>query len=33
MSYEEWKEKYQKEASPEQQAAFSKVMADPDPTT
>jgi len=33
MSYDEWKEKYQKPATPEQQAVFSKVMADPDLTT
>jgi uncharacterized protein len=33
MSYEEWKEKYQKETTPEQQAAFRKVMADPNLTT
>ena len=33
MSYDEWKEKYQKEATPEQQEAFRKVMADPDLTT
>jgi hypothetical protein len=33
MSYDEWKEKYQKDATPEQQAAFKKVMADPDLTT
>ena len=33
MSYDEWKEKYQKEATPEQQEAFRKVMADPGLTT
>ena len=33
MSYDEWKEKYQKEATPEQQEAFRKVMSDPDLTT
>ena len=33
MSYEEWKDKYQKDTTPEQQAAFKKVMADPDLTT
>ena len=33
MSYDEWKEKYQKEATPEQQKAFQQVMADPDLTT
>jgi len=33
MSYEEWKEKYQKEATPAQQEAFKKVMADPGLTT
>ena len=33
MTYDEWKAKYQKEATPEQQAAFKKVMADPDLTT
>ena len=33
MSYEEWKEKYQKETTPDQQAAFKKVMANPDLTT
>jgi hypothetical protein len=33
MSYAEWKSRYQKEASPEQQEAFSKVMANPDLTT
>jgi len=33
MSYEAWKRQYQKEASPEQQAAFREVMADPNLTT
>jgi len=33
MSYDEWKEKYQKDATPEQQAAFKKVMSNPDLTT
>ncbi len=33
MTYDEWKAKYQKEASPAQQEAFKKVMADPDLTT
>ena len=33
MSYEEWKRAYQKDATPEQQDAFRKVMADPDLTT
>jgi hypothetical protein len=33
MSYDEWKEKYQKPATPEQQALHSKVMADPNLTT
>ena len=33
MSYEEWKSKYQTEATPEQQAAFKRVMADPGLTT
>ena len=33
MSYEAWKRNYQKEATPEQQEAFRKVMADPDLTT
>jgi hypothetical protein len=33
MSYDEWKEKHQKPSTAEQQAAFSKVMADPDLTT
>jgi hypothetical protein len=33
MTYDEWKAKYQKEATPEQQEAFKKVMADPDLTT
>jgi len=33
MSYAEWKSRYQTEASPEQQEAFSKVMESPDLTT
>ena len=33
MTYEEWKAKYQKETTPEQQAAFKKVMANPELTT
>lgn len=33
MSYKEWKRKYQKEATPEQQEQFKRVMADPDLTT
>jgi len=33
MPYEEWKEKYQREATPEQQEAFKTVMANPDLTT
>jgi hypothetical protein len=33
MSYDEWKEKHQREATPEQQEAFRKVMADPGLTT
>lgn len=33
MSYDEWKEKYQKPATPEQQALHSKVIADPNLTT
>ena len=33
MSYAEWKEKYQKEATPEQREAFKKVMSDPGLTT
>jgi hypothetical protein len=33
MPYEEWKRKYQQEASPEQQAAFKQVMSDPDLTS
>lgn len=33
MSYDEWKDKYQKEATPEQQEAFKKVMADPNLTS
>jgi len=33
MSYDAWKAKYQKEATPDQQEAFRKVMANPDLTT
>ena len=33
MTYDEWKSTYQKEATPEQQEAFKKVMADPSLTT
>ena len=33
MSYEEWKATYQKDATPEQQEAFERVMADPRLTT
>lgn len=33
MSYDQWKAQYQKEATPEQQEAFRKVMADPNLTT
>jgi hypothetical protein len=33
MPYGEWKEKYQREASPEQQEAFRRVMDDPDLTS
>jgi len=33
MPYAEWKEKYQNEASAEQQEAFRKVMADPELTS
>ena len=33
MTYNEWKLTYQKESTPEQQAAFKKVMADPDLTS
>ena len=33
MSYAEWKSQYQKKASPEQLAAFEKVMSDPGLTT
>lgn len=33
MSYDEWKARYQKEATPEQLEAFGRVMADPDLTT
>lgn len=33
MSYDEWKAKYQKETTPEQQEAFRKVMSDPGLTT
>jgi hypothetical protein len=33
MTYDEWKDKYQKDASPEQQEAFKKVLGDPNLTT
>jgi len=33
MAYEDWKDKYQKEATLEQQEAFKKVMADPNLTS
>jgi hypothetical protein len=33
MSYDEWKEKYQKDATPEQVEKFKNVMADPKLTT
>lgn len=33
MPYDQWKAQHQAEASPEQQAAFKKVMADPDLTS
>ncbi|NND44561.1 MAG: DUF1244 domain-containing protein [Xanthomonadales bacterium] len=33
MAYDEWKEKHQGEATPEQVTAFEKVMADPDLTS
>ncbi|NKB19335.1 MAG: DUF1244 domain-containing protein [Alphaproteobacteria bacterium] len=33
MTYDEWKSTYQKDATPEQQEAFKKVMADPDLTS
>ena len=33
MSYDEWKSTYQKDATPEQQETFKKVMADPSLTT
>ena len=33
MSYAEWKANYQKEASPEQQEAFKKILADPNLTS
>lgn len=33
MSYDEWKDKYQTEATPEQQEAIKKVMGNPDLTT
>jgi len=33
MSYDEWKEKYQKDATPGQVEEFKKVMADPNLTT
>lgn len=33
MTYDEWKSTYQKDATPQQQEAFKKVMADPSLTT
>jgi hypothetical protein len=33
MSYDEWKQRYQKDATPEQVETFKKVMADPQLTT
>ncbi|NNE05649.1 MAG: DUF1244 domain-containing protein [Xanthomonadales bacterium] len=33
MPYDDWKERYQREATAEQAAAFQKVMADPDLTS
>ena len=33
MSYAEWKQQHQREATPEQQALFRQVMEDPDLTT
>ncbi|MEK9683120.1 MAG: DUF1244 domain-containing protein [Rhodospirillaceae bacterium] len=33
MTYDEWKDIYQKDASPEQQEAFKKVLGDPNLTT
>ena len=33
MSYDEWKDKYQKETTTKQQAEFKKVMANPDLTS
>jgi hypothetical protein len=33
MGYDEWKRRYQKEVTPEQQEAFRKVMDDPNLTT
>lgn len=33
MSYDEWKAAYQKDATPEQVAAFKQVMADPQLTS
>ena len=33
MTYDEWKNAYQKESTAEQQEAFKKVMADPNLTT
>ena len=33
MTYDEWKSTYQKDATPEQQEAIKKVMADPNLTT
>lgn len=33
MPYDEWKRRFQKESTPEQQAAFQEVMDDPDLTS
>lgn len=33
MPYSEWKERFQNEATPEQQATFESVMSDPDLTS
>lgn len=33
MAFDEWKRKYQAEATPEQVAAFQRVMSDPDKTS
>lgn len=33
MPYAEWKQRYQREATPEQVAAFDEVMSDPDLTS